>query len=106
VSGFTTNTNDLQSTAPQYDSVAQQVQQIYTTLTNALDREGACWGSDDAGMTFGKKYVAAALPALRQMSETNQGLQSMVDGVCSWAKNYLNVDDAAKQSASQISADS
>jgi uncharacterized protein YukE len=106
VSGFTTNTNDLQSTAPQYDSVAQQVQQIYTTLTNALEVEGACWGSDDAGMTFGTKYVSAALPALQQMSATNEGLQSMVDGVCSWAKNYMNADDAAQQSASQISSDS
>ncbi|GIH18849.1 hypothetical protein [Rugosimonospora africana] len=106
MSGFTTNTNDLQSTAPQYDSVADQVRQIYTTLTDALNVEGACWGSDDAGKTFGGKYVSAALPALQQLSATNDGLQSMVDGICSWAKNYLNADDAAQQSASQISSDS
>jgi uncharacterized protein YukE len=105
VTGYTTNTNDLQSTAPQYDSVAEQVQQIYSTLTNSLQTEGACWGRDDQGMTFGQKYVAAALPALQQMSETNQGLQSMVDGICSWAKNYVSADGAAKQSAGQLSTD-
>lgn len=105
MTGYTTNTGDLQSTAPQYDSVAQQVSKIYTTLANALDVEGACWGSDDQGTTFGQKYVSAALPALQQMSQTNEGLQSMVDGICSWAKNYMNADDAAQQSASQLTTD-
>jgi uncharacterized protein YukE len=105
MTGYTTNTNDLQSTAPQYDSVAQQVKQIYTRLTNALDVEGACWGSDQQGMDFGKKYVGAALPALQQMSQTNDGLQSMVDGICNWAKNYVSADDAAQQSASQLGTD-
>ena len=106
MTGYTTNTGDLQSTAPQYDSVAQQVKQIYNTLTDALECEGACWGSDDQGLEFGRKYVGAALPALQQMSQTNEGLQSMVDGICSWAKNYLNADDAAQQSAGQLTADS
>jgi hypothetical protein len=46
--------------------------------------------------------VAAALPALSQLSQTNVGLQSMVDGVATWAKNYLQADDAAQQSAAQI----
>jgi uncharacterized protein YukE len=106
MTGYNTNTGDLQSTAPQYDAVAQQVQQVYTTLTNALEGEGACWGSDDQGKNFGQKYTSAALPALQQMSQTNEGLQSMVDGICSWAKNYIKADDAARQSASQISSDS
>jgi hypothetical protein len=106
MSGYTASAGDLQSTAPQYDDVAKQVQQVYTLLTNALNGEGVCWGTDDQGKVFGDKYVNAAMPALQQMSQTTEGLQSMVDGICSWAKNYVNADDAAQQSASQISSDS
>jgi hypothetical protein len=100
--GITTRTDQLQSTAPQYDSVAQQVRQIYQTLVNALDVEGPCWGNDAQGQTFGGKYCPPAVSLLEQMGNTRQGLQSMVDGVCSWAKNYVDADQAATASASQI----
>jgi hypothetical protein len=102
--GYTAQTTDLQSAAPQYDSVAQQVQQVYTTLSQALEGEGACWGNDDSGQTFGSKYCPPAVSALEQMSNTNQGLQSMVDGICSWAKNYIGADQEAQASATQISS--
>ena len=100
--GYTAQPGDLQSTAPQYDWVAQQVQQVYTTLTQALDAEGACWGNDDQGQTFGAKYCPPAVAALQQMSNTNQGVQSMVDSICAWAKNYVSADQAAQSSAAQI----
>lgn len=100
--GYTAQPADLQSAAPQYDWVAQQVAQVYTTLTQVLDDEGACWGNDDSGQTFGAKYCQSALPAIQQMSNTNQGLQSMVDSICTWAKNYVSADQEAQSSASQI----
>jgi hypothetical protein len=102
VTGFTADPQGLHATAPLYGHTADQVAQIYRTLTDVLDLEGACWGSDEAGTAFGQKYVAAALPALSQLSQTNEGLQSMVDGVATWAKNYLRADDAAQHSAAQI----
>jgi hypothetical protein len=102
VSGYTVDPQGLHSTAPLYGHTADQVAQIYRTLTDVLDLEGACWGSDEQGMAFGRKYVAAALPALSQLSHTNEGLQSMVDGVATWAKNYLRAEDAAQQSAAQV----
>jgi hypothetical protein len=43
-----------------------------------------------------------ALDALQQMDSTQQGLQSMVDGICSWAKNYVSADDLAKADATQV----
>lgn len=100
--GYTAQPSDLRSSASQYDWVAQQVQQIYTTLTQALDAEGACWGNDDQGQTFGAKYCPPAVAALQQMSDTNQGVQSMVDSICTWAKNYVSADQAAQSSAAQI----
>jgi uncharacterized protein YukE len=102
MTGFTAQTTNLGDTAPQYDSVAQQVQRVYTTLVNALETEGACWGGDAQGQQFGAKYCGPALSLLQQMGNTNQGLQSMVDGICSWAKNYVNVDQMVAQQVSQI----
>jgi hypothetical protein len=73
-----------------YQDVADRVAAIYRVLSTKLETEGACWGNDAAGQTFAKKYVPSALSVLSQMDSTNQGVQSMVDGICSWAKNYLD----------------
>lgn len=102
MTGFTAQPDDLQASAPQYDAVAQQVRAIYQTLTANLETEGACWGADDAGTAFGTKYVAQALLAIKQLDSTNQGLQGMVDGICTWAKNYVNAEELAKLSATQL----
>lgn len=100
--GYTAQPTNLQSAAPQYDWVAQQMQTIYSALTHALDAEGACWGNDDQGQSFGAKYCPPAVAALQQMSNTNQGVQSMVDSICTWARNYVSADQAAQSSAAQI----
>lgn len=102
--GYSAQTTDLFSTAPQYESVGQQVQAVYGTLSQALEGEGTCWGNDDSGQAFGATYCPPAVSALQQMSNTNQGLQSMIDGICSWAKNYISADQEAQASASQISS--
>jgi hypothetical protein len=81
--GCTTDQHGLHSTAPIFGHTADETRQIYRTLTDVLDLEGAWWGSDDQGMAFGMKYVAAALPALSQLSLTNGGLDSLADGVAS-----------------------
>lgn len=102
MTGYTAQTTDLGSAAPQYDSVAAQVRQVYQALVNALENDGACWGGDAQGQQFGAKYCGPALSLLQQMGNTNEGLQSMVDGICSWAKNYVNVDQMVAQSASHV----
>lgn len=102
MSGYTAQTSSLQYTAPRYGDVSDQVTKIYQTLVDRLEAEGACWGSDTQGQNFGQKYCGPALSALQQMSNTNQGLESMVDGICTWARNYVNVDELAQQQAAQI----
>jgi hypothetical protein len=102
VSGYTAQTGSLQGSAPKYGDVSDQVRKIYQTLVDRLEGEGACWGNDTQGKSFGQKYCAPALSALQQMSNTNEGLESMVDGICTWAKNYVNVDELAQQQAAQI----
>jgi uncharacterized protein YukE len=101
---ITAKADQLHGTSGQYQTVADQVSKIYQTLTAKLDAEGACWGNDTSGATFGKKYVPSALSVLSQMDNTNQGVQSMVDGICSWAKNYTNANASATADANQISS--
>jgi len=99
VTGYTVDPEGLASSGPQYGVVADQVQALYDTLTAKLAAEGACWGNDEAGNAFAAKYVGPAVSALQQMDTTNQGLQSMVDGVGGWAQNYVNADQSAQQDA-------
>jgi uncharacterized protein YukE len=97
LSGYTVDPSGLAPNAALYGAAADQVRSLHDTLASKLDAEGACWGNDDAGAAFAAKYVGPALTALQQMVSTNEGLQSMVDGIYSWAKNYVNADQAAQQ---------
>jgi hypothetical protein len=63
----------------------------------SLDKEGACWGNDDAGAAFARNYVEPALAALRMMITTQRGLESMVDGVYQWARSYVDSDESLRQ---------
>lgn len=102
MTGYTADTSGLNSTAPQYDWVSQQLRQIYQKLVDNLDSEGACWGDDSQGQTFGAKYCGPAVSLVGQLGNTQQGTQSMVDSICVWAKNYVNADQAVASSASQL----
>lgn len=98
----TADADQLHTSSGQYQTVADRVWSIYQTLTARLDAEGACWGNDGSGQVFGKKYVPSAMTVLQQMDNTNQGIQSMVDGICSWAKNYMDAGSAATADAQQL----
>lgn len=101
-SGFTASPEDMRGAAPGYAGVADQLALVYTQLAYALDLEGACWGNDEVGQVFGQKYAPSAVSLLRAMSGTSEGIQSMVDGICSWASNYMDADQAARADAAQI----
>ena len=101
-SGYTAQTAGLNSTAPQYDWVSQQLRQIYQRLVDNLDAEGSCWGNDSQGQSFGAKYCGPAVSLVAQLGNTHQGTQSMVDSICVWAKNYVNADQVVSSSASQL----
>jgi hypothetical protein len=104
VSDITAQTDQLHNSSGRYQDVSDQVAQIYKQLTARLEAEGSCWGNDESGTVFGNKYIPAALSVLSQMDNTNQGIQSMVDGICSWAKNYVDATSAAASNAKQITA--
>jgi uncharacterized protein YukE len=97
VSGVTVDPTGLSANAALYGAAADDVASIHLTLASKLDGEGACWGNDDAGNAFAAKYVGPALAALRMMITTQQGLQSMVDGVYQWSQSYVSADEALRQ---------
>ncbi len=102
MTGFTTDPGGLADSAPGYEALKDDLLIIYNRLTDALNVEGDCWGSDDPGRAFASKYVINALNAIEHMHHTTKGLQSLVDGICTWAKNYVTADDLAKLDASRI----
>jgi hypothetical protein len=102
VSDITASTVQLQGTSGLYQSIVDQIGEVYQVLTARLAGEGLCWGNDEPGIAFGDKYVPAALAVLSQLDNTHQGVQSMVDGIAAWAKNYVDATAANVAGARQI----
>lgn len=96
MTGITVDPSALQSAAPVYSDQAQALADIYDTLTGKLHAEGACWGNDDAGRAFAGNYVWPAITALEQLREASDGLATIAEGVYSWARSYIDADEAAK----------
>ena len=98
MTGFAVQADPLYANGQQYDLVHSELASIYVRLTQALDAAGQFWGGDDSGQAFARSYCPAAVSQLRQMGATGEGLQSLIAGVCSWAKNYVDADSAVAQS--------
>ena len=97
MSGVTVDPSGLSANAALYGVHADAVAAIHNTLAQKLDAEGEPWGNDEAGSTFAAHYVEPALTALRMMITTQQGLESMVDGVYQWARSYVDSDESLRQ---------
>jgi uncharacterized protein YukE len=72
--GFRVDPVRLRGASPQFDTVADQLQDVRTALETALAAEGPCWGEDDAGQTFARSY-------LPQTGATTQALGAAVDAL-------------------------
>ena len=95
--GITVDPSGLSANAGFYGAHADAVESIHLTLAQNLDKEGACWGNDEAGSAFAAQYVGPALSALRMMITTQRGLESMVSGVYQWAQSYVDSDESLRQ---------
>ena len=98
MTGFTAQPNPLYGSGQQYQAVHDELASIYDRLTRALDAAGQFWGSDQIGQPFARDYCPKAVSQLQQMGATGDGLQSVIDGVATWAKNYVDADAAVAQS--------
>lgn len=56
-------------------------QKIVQNLQASIDAEGECWGSDEPGMTFAKKYVEPASDASALMGNIASVLDYIMQSV-------------------------
>jgi uncharacterized protein YukE len=98
MTGFAARPDPLYGSGQQYQAVHDELASIYDRLTGALDATGQFWGGDLPGQNFARDYCPKAVSQLQQMGATGDGLQSVIDGVASWAKNYVEADAAVAQS--------
>ena len=89
--GFTVQTDALQTNGSQYQAVADKVRIAHQTLMDALNSVGACWGNDDVGKQIVKSYVTPAMNALQALDQVDGGVQSMAQATQTWAKNFQSV---------------
>lgn len=92
--GFTVQSDDLQTQGSKYSQVADAVRTAHQNLVNTLNQLGNCWGSDDVGKQIEKSYVAPAMKSLDALDQVDGGVQGMADASKTWAKNYQNVQSA------------
>jgi hypothetical protein len=93
-SGFTVQTDDLQTQGSKYSAVADAVRTAHQNLVNTLNSLGNCWGSDEVGKQIEKSYVAPAMKSLDALDQVDGGVQGMADASKTWAQNYQNVQSA------------
>lgn len=75
--GFQVDPVRLRSAAPQFDAVADQLEDAGTTLQAALDAEGPCWGGDEAGQTFAQNYLPGAEETTRALGTVVEALRAI-----------------------------
>ena len=97
MSGFSVDANGLASASAGYALAADHQMDVHSTLVDQLNSAGECWGDDEAGQYFASNYVGPAIKCLQQMNDACGGLTSMKHAIGTWAQNYVNSDDAAKQ---------
>ncbi len=80
--GFDVDPTRLRSASPQFDTVADQVEDAGNALQAALSAEGPCWGGDEAGQTFAQGYLPQAestMTALRNVVEAVRAIRVSLD---------------------------
>jgi|GEM_PF-3376136 len=59
-SSFDANPDALRAMQPQFAELSTRVTDAVAALTQVIEKEGACWGTDKPGAAFAKNYVDAA----------------------------------------------
>lgn len=82
--GYGVRPTELRSSSPGFSGAADQLETAMTTLTSALQAEGACWGGDEAGQQFATGYEPAAQGATEAFDALVQalhGIRANLDGM-------------------------
>jgi hypothetical protein len=104
VADISARPEELSDVAKRYERHASEVGHLYTTLLEALNRAGSCWGSHETGQNFARQYVPAAVSALRTFREAAGGLAGTGTDVGTWANVYQAAREADGASANQLAS--
>ncbi|GAA4234946.1 hypothetical protein GCM10022254_41030 [Actinomadura meridiana] len=90
------NTDELKRAGEGFHTGATQMQKIYDRLSNALNTEGPCWGSDETGQTFAEGYKEPSDSVLESFPKLKDGLDGIKKGVDQMAKSYKKAEDSSR----------
>ncbi len=86
----------LRAAQPRLADLATDVDAALRRLDAGLDREGACWGSDETGQQFAVAYLPAATTLRQGFADLHAGMAAIADAVLTVAADAQAVDDRAQ----------
>lgn len=98
--GFTMDPDAVQHGATSFGPAADEMTTAGSTLQNAVNSIGACWGNDDSGKQFSQDYLPAAQNALQAFGQLSQGLQNIQKNLSSIADGTAGTDGTNAQNIS------
>lgn len=75
--GFRVDPVRLRSASPQFEAVADRLEDAGRALQAALAAEGPCWGHDDAGQAFAQSYLPQAEATTRAVGTVVEALRAI-----------------------------
>jgi uncharacterized protein YukE len=93
-SSFEADPEALRATQPQFAQLASRVTDAVAALTQVIEKEGVCWGTDQPGAAFAKNYVDAA----KQTQDTLGSVPGVLSGLGDSMKTIADAIDQQDQS--------
>jgi hypothetical protein len=93
--GFEVDAELLASRSAQFDPLVTRLGAIHRDLTDALTTDGACWGTDAVGQSFGAIHATHADDAVTRLSGLSDRLASVRTRLSETAGTYQSGDQSA-----------
>ena len=93
--GFNVDAERLAARAAQFEPLVGRLDGIHRTLSDALASDGACWGTDAVGQSFGAAHKTPADDALSRLAALSGRLTSVSTRLTETAGTYRTVDQSA-----------
>ncbi|MFD2419617.1 hypothetical protein [Amycolatopsis pigmentata] len=77
----------------------ERLSEAFSKLSEVTERHEGCWGTDDIGKTFDKKYRDPAEKAKENIKKTVEGTDSLTENLDEASESFQELD---RQSAKQM----
>jgi hypothetical protein len=103
---FSVDTDGVAHAAPAVNELSGSLQDVYNTLTTALEAVGMmpgasspAWGDDASGRAFAANYVSGAQTAYASLQTAAQSAGQVATGIQQLAGGLAGAEEAAAQAA-------